>query len=97
MSIKQEKGQVGQSFEAFLQEEGRLEESTQQAVKRVIAFELEQAMKDRNITKTQLAAQLKTSRTQLNRLLDPQNAGITLDSLVKAAQAVGRELHIELH
>ncbi len=97
MSIKQEKGQVGQSFEAFLQEEGRLEESTQQAVKRVIAFELEQAMKDQNLTKTQLAAQLKTSRTQLNRLLDPQNAGITLDSLVKAAQAVGRELHIELH
>ncbi len=96
MSIKTEQGNIGQSFESFRQEGGRLEESTQQAMRLVLAFELEQLMKNRQLTKTQLAAQLKTSQTQLNRLLNPLNTDITLDSLVKAAQAVGRKLHIEL-
>lgn len=96
MSSNKEQGQVGQSFEAFLQEQGRFEESTQQAVRLVLAFELSQMLKDRKLTKTQLATQLKITRTQLNRLLDPLNTDITLDSLTKAAQAVGRKLHIEL-
>ena len=68
---KREKGRIGQSFEDFLQEQGRLEESTQQAVKRVIAYQLLAAMEDQNLTRTALAEKLQTSRSQINRLLDP--------------------------
>ncbi|MCA9026693.1 MAG: XRE family transcriptional regulator [Planctomycetaceae bacterium] len=93
---KREKGRIGQSFEDFLQEQGRLEESTQQAVKRVIAYQLLAAMEDQNLTRTALAEKLQTSRSQINRLLDPENAGVTLEALSRAAHAVGRELQLEL-
>ena len=96
MTSRIEKGRVGQSFDDFLKEEGRHEESTTQAVKRVIAFQLAAAMKDQRMTKAAFARKLQTSRSQLDRLLDPENTGVTLDALSRAAHAVGRELQLEL-
>ena len=91
-----EKGRIGQNFDDFLKEEGRYEESTNQAVKRVLAHQLAVAMKDRHLTKAAFAKKLKTSRSQLDRLLDPENTKVTLDALTRAAHAVGRTLQLEL-
>lgn len=96
MSGKTEKGHIGQSFDSFLREEGRYEESTAQAIKRVLAYQLAAAMEDQQITKAAMAKKLQTSRSQLDRLLDPAKTGVTLDVLCRAAQAVGHELQLEL-
>jgi len=91
-----EKGSVGSSFEDFLKEEGTYEETTEQAVKRVLAFQLLQAMKEQKINKVEMAKRLATSRAQLDRLLDPNNDRVSLGVLSRAAQAVGRTLQVEL-
>ncbi|MES2790659.1 MAG: Fis family transcriptional regulator [Planctomycetota bacterium] len=91
-----ERGRIGQSFDDFLKEEGRYEESTNQAVKRVIAYQLAAAMKNQQLTKIAFAKKLQTSRSQLDRLLDPDNTNVTLESLTRAARAIGRELQLEL-
>lgn len=91
-----EKGKVGSSFEDFLKEEGTYEATTEQAVKRVIAYQLAEAMKAQRISKVEMAKRLDTSRSQLDRLLDPSNNGVTLAMLSRAAAAVGRKLNIEL-
>ena len=96
MKPRVEKGHIGQSLDAFLNEEGRYEESTNQAVKRVIAYQLAAAMEAQQLSKAALARKLKTSRSQLDRLLDPNNTKVTLDALTRAAHAVGRELQLEL-
>ncbi len=96
MSESIEKGKIGQSFDDFLAAEGRYEESTNQAVKRVIAFQLAAAMEEQHLTKVAFAKKLQTSRSQLNRLLDPDNTNVTLDSLTRAAKAIGRVLQLEL-
>ncbi len=96
MSIPIERGKIGQSFDDFLRSEGRYEESTNQAVKRVIAFQLAAAMKEQQLTKVAFAKKLQTSRSQLDRLLDPENTNVTLDSLTRAAKAIGRVLKLEL-
>lgn len=96
MKKKVEKGRVGQSLDDFLRRQGRYEESTNRAVKRVLAYQLAEAMTELQITKAALARKLKTSRSQLDRLLDPDNTNVTLDALSKAAHAVGRELLLEL-
>lgn len=96
MRARVEKGRIGQSFDDFLKAQGRYEESTNQAVKRVIAHQLAEAMKEQQITKAAFARKLKTSRSQLDRLLDPENAHVTLDALSRAARAVGRRLRLEL-
>ena len=96
MSKRIEKGRIGQSFDAFLREEGRYEASTAQAIKRVLAHQLTTAMHDQQITKAALAKKLQTSRSQLDRLLDPDKTGVTLEALSRAAHAVGRELQLEL-
>lgn len=83
-------------FDEFLREEGILEEVTARAHKRLLALQLDEAMEQSRITKTQLAEKLQTSRSQLDRLLDPDNTAITLDSLERLARAVGRELKVEL-
>ena len=93
---KQEKGKTGSSFEEFLKEEGIYEEATQFVIKHVIAFKLAETMNEQNISKVKMMKRLKTSRVQLNRLLDPESAGVSLDALVRAAQAVGRTLRVEL-
>ena len=96
MTARIEKGRIGQSFDDFLKTEGRLDESTNQAVKRVLAYQLAAAMEEQHLTKVAFARKLKTSRSQLDRLLDPENTKVTLDALTRAARAVGRELQLEL-
>lgn len=91
-----EKGPVGSSFEDYLAEQGTLEETTAVAVKRVLTWQLEQAMEKKQLTKSQMARAMKTSRSQLDRILDPDNERIRLDTLAAAARAVGRQLRIEL-
>lgn len=94
--IKRGKRRIGSSFDDFLKEEGIYEEVTARAIKRVVARSLDRMMKEQGLSKTALADRMKTSRSQLDRLLDPKNDSVTLDTLVRAAQAVGRRLHLEL-
>ena len=86
---------LGSSIDDFLKKEGTLEEAQTQAIKEVVARQLLEAMKTRKISKNKMAALLKTSRSQVDRLLDPQN-DITLGSLQRAAAVVGRRVNIEL-
>lgn len=90
------KGRIGSSFETYLQEQGTLEETTAIAVKRVLAWQLEQAMEKKQLSKNQMAKAMKTSRSQLDRILDPDNDRIQLATLTAAARVVGRQLRIEL-
>jgi DNA-binding Xre family transcriptional regulator len=94
--MKRKKGRVGESFDKFLKEEGIYEEVTARAIKRVIARQLDVLMHDQGLTKSSLARRMKTSRAQLDRLLDPDNESVTLGTLTRAAQAVGRNLRMEL-
>jgi predicted XRE-type DNA-binding protein len=89
------KKHMGSSIDDFLKEEGIFEVTQAQAVKEVVAWQLAQAMKKKKISKNRLATLLKTSRTQVDRILDPKN-DITLGSLQRAAAAVGRRVTIEL-
>lgn len=93
---KTQKASVGSSFESFLEEQGTLTETTNRAIKRVIAFQLSQAMKEQDLNKSALAKRMHTSRSQVDRVLDPENTGVTLEALMNAAKAIGRELAIEL-
>ncbi len=86
---------MGSSIDDFLKEEGILEEAQTQAVKEVVAWQLSEALKKQKISKNKMALMLKTSRTQVDRLLDPKN-DITLSSLQRAAALVGRRVSIEL-
>jgi antitoxin HicB len=90
------KGRIGSSFDDFLKKEGIYEEVTARAIKRVIARQLDALMEEEGLTKTELAKRMKTSRAQLDRLLDPDNESVTLGTLTRAAQAVGRQLWMEL-
>jgi len=89
------KKHMGSSLDDFLREEGIFEEAQAQAVKEVVAWQLAEAMKKQKISKNRMAVLLKTSRTQVDRLLDPKN-DITLSSLQRAAAMVGRRVSIEL-
>ena len=88
--------QIGGLFDDWLKAEGLHEEVTTASIKRVLAWQLEEAMKEQKITKSEMARRMDTSRPQLDRLLDPANAGVTLDTLIKAAAAVGRKVSLEL-
>ena len=87
---------VGSDFDDFLAEEALLEEVTAIALKRVIAWQLEEARIARGLGKTAMAERMRTSRSQLNRILDETDTSLTLESLIKAAQAVGYRIKIEL-
>jgi predicted XRE-type DNA-binding protein len=89
------KRHIGSSLDDFLKDEGIFDEAQAQAVKEVVAWQLAEAMKARSLTKARMAALLKTSRSQLDRLLDPKN-DVTLSSLQRAAAIVGRKVRIEL-
>ncbi len=89
------KKHMGTSIDDFLKDEGIFDEAQAQAVKEVVAWQLAEAMKKKKISKTRMAALLKTSRTQVDRLLDAKN-DITLSSLQRAAAIVGRRVRIEL-
>ena len=85
---------MGSSLDDFLREEGTFDEAQTQAIKEVVAWQLAAAMKSRNLSKSKMAKLLKTSRSQVDRLLDP-NDDITLSSLQRAAAIVGRRVNIE--
>ena len=87
---------VGSDFDAFLQEEGMLEEATVIAVKRVLAWQITKAMAAKKINKTSMAQRMHTSRSSLNRLLDEQDGSLTLSTLVSAAEVLGKKVKIEL-
>jgi DNA-binding Xre family transcriptional regulator len=87
---------IGSDFDDFLEEEGLLANAEAVAVKRVIAYQISQMMKEQNLTKTAMAKRMNTSRAALNRLLDPQNKSVTLKTLEQAASALGKKLRIEL-
>jgi antitoxin HicB len=93
---KTKKGRIGPSFDDYLKEEGIYEEVTARAIKRVIARQLDALMQEQGLTKSELAKRMDTSRAQLDRLLDPDNESVTLATLTRAAQAVGRSLRMEL-
>jgi antitoxin HicB len=93
---KNAKGKVGSSFDDFLKQDGIYEGVTARAIKRVLARQLGALMLREEISKTELASRMKTSRAQLDRLLDPENDSVTLGTLARAAQAVGRQLRMEL-
>jgi len=86
----------GSSFEDFLKEEGIYDEATAHAIKRVITWQIQQAMKAQGITKIEMARRMHTSRTQVDRLLDPTNARVQLETVQRAATAIGRTLKLEL-
>ncbi len=87
---------LGRNFDAFLREEGILEDAQSVAAKRVIAYQIAQEMKRRKVSKTALAQKMNTSRAALDRLLDPSNASVTLQTLERAANALGKRLVVEL-
>ncbi len=87
---------LGSSFDSWLREEGIYEVITSKAIKRVLARQVEQAMKEQNVSKSEMAKRMHTSRAALNRLLDPENDAVTLGTLQKAATAIGREIRLEL-
>ena len=87
---------IGSSFESWLDEAGIRAEVTAAAIKAVIARQLAEEMKKKGITKKRMAELMKTSRAQIDRLLDPDNGSATIESLLRAASIVGRELRLEL-
>lgn len=90
------KKNIGSSFDSWLREEGLYEEVTAKALKRVLARQVEAAMKEKQLSKAEMARRMRTSRAALGRLLDPEYDAVTLNTLRKAAVAVGRELRLEL-
>ena len=90
------KKNIGTEFDGWLRDEGIYEETTTAAIKRVLARQVEAAMKEQGVSKAEMARRMHTSRSQLDRLLDPANESITLDTLQRAAAAVGREVRLEL-
>lgn len=87
---------LGTNFDDFLKQEGNLAEIEAAAIKRVVAFQIEQMMKKKHLSKTKLAGKMHTSRSALDRLLDPSNVSITLQTLERAALALDKRLKIEL-
>jgi len=87
---------IGSSFDNFLAEEGISEEVEAGAIKKIIAYQLQEAIEKEHLTKTALAARLETSRAAVDRLLDPENESITLLTLKKAAAVLGKKLRLEL-
>jgi antitoxin HicB len=99
MSLKKnrkKKDRSGSTFDSFLEEEGIREEVEAVAIKRVLAWQLEEAMQEQQKTKQAMAKQLHTSRSQLDRLLDPQNVSVTLDTITRAARALGKRVIIRV-
>ena len=98
MTSKTAKGHIArdETFDDFLEERGLLADAEELAIKELIAEQMRDAMAEGGVTKTALAARMQTSRRQLDHLLDPSNPSVTLATLRRAAQAVGRRLRVEL-
>ena len=87
---------IGSSFDDFLTEEGLLEEAEAVAVKRVLAFQIKELMESQNLSKAEMARRMQTSRAALERLLDPENRSVTLNTMDKAARSLGKRLRLTL-
>ena len=87
---------IGSSLDDLLEEEGTLEEINLIATKRVIAWQISKAMEEKKLNKAAMAKEMKTSRSSLDRLLDPDNASVTLETIVSAARVVGKQIRFEL-
>ncbi len=87
---------IGSTLEDLLRENGTYEEAKNQAIKAVLAYKLAEAMKARKLSKARMAERMATSRSQVDRLLDPENEGVTLYTLERAAAAVGMRLELDL-
>ena len=87
---------IGSRFDDFLKAEGIYEGTTARALKRVLAWQIAEAMKAEGMTKTELARRMKTSRAVLDRLLDAKNPAVTLSTISRAASALGRRIRLEL-
>ena len=87
---------IGSAFTDWLQEEGLEDDANNHAIKRVLAWQIEEAMRAQGITKVEMARRMGTSRSHLDRLLDPANDKVQLDTVQRAAAAVGRRLRLEL-
>ena len=96
MTQKRKAGVSNETFDEFLAEQGILGATEDHAVKELVAEQLAAAMDEQGLTKVEMAARMKTSRRQLDRLFDPKIPSVTLDTLRRAANAVGRSLCIEL-
>jgi DNA-binding Xre family transcriptional regulator len=94
MSVK--KKNMGSTFDSWLREEGLYEEVSATAIKRVVSRQVADAMREKHLTRTEMARRMHTSRAALDRLLDPDYEAITLTTLRKAAAVVGREIRLEL-
>jgi len=87
---------LGSDFDSFLEEEGLLEEAEAVATKRVLAFQISQAMKEQKLSKAAMARRMKTSRSALDRLLDPSVPSVTLLTIERAVRALGRKIRVEM-
>ena len=96
MAKKKSNPHIGSDFDQFLEEEGILQEVEIVAAKRVIAWQIAEIMKKEHISKTAMAARMGTSWAVLDRLLDPENTGVTLKTLGKAATVLGKKINISL-
>src|SRR4249920_1574602 len=96
MARKKTNPHVGSNFEDFLREDDRLDEATALAVKRVLAWELQKAMKQQHVSKAELARRMKTSRAVIHRLLDENDPSVTLATITRAATVLGRSVRLKL-
>jgi predicted XRE-type DNA-binding protein len=87
---------IGSTFDDFLEEEGLLAEAQAVAVKRVLAYQIQQYMVSQNLSRTAMARRMNTSRSALNRLLDPENPSVTLQTLERAASVLGKRLQVSI-
>lgn len=94
--LKMTNKHIGSSFDDFLEEEGILAETNAVAIKRVVAWQIQQKIENEHLSKTKMAQLMKTSRSGLDRLLDPSNTSVTLHTLDNAAKALGKKLKLEL-
>lgn len=85
----------GSTFESFLEEEDLLDHAEAIAIKRVLAYQIKQAMEEKELTKPSLATKMKTSRSAIDRLLDPENTSITLTTLTKISHLLGKKLQLQ--
>lgn len=87
---------IGSNFDDFLEEEGILQEVEQIAVKRVLALRIRELMEEQQMSRAEMARRMSTSRSSLNRLLDPSNESITLQTMDRAAKVLGKRLHLTI-
>ncbi|MGD9915834.1 MAG: helix-turn-helix domain-containing protein [Rhizobiaceae bacterium] len=94
--IKPDVNPVGGSLESFLDTLGEREEVYAEALKRVLAWQIDEARREQDLSKSEVASRMGTSRSQLERILDPTNVAVSLETLDKAARAVGKRLNVEI-